>query len=40
MLAEAEDRIAVNRSAGELMINFGGDTNQAGQFARGVPISC
>ena len=27
----------MNRRTGELTINFGGDTNQAGQFARGVP---
>ena len=37
MLADAEERISVNRRAGELTINFGGDTNQAGQFARSVP---
>jgi hypothetical protein len=37
MLADAEDRIAINRRAGELTISFGGDTNQAGQFARSVP---
>jgi len=37
MLADAEDRITVNRRAGELTISFGGDTNQAGQFARSVP---
>ena len=27
----------INRRAGELTISFGGDTNQAGQFARSVP---
>lgn len=37
MLADAEERIVVNRRAGELTISFGGDTNQAGQFARSVP---
>jgi hypothetical protein len=37
MLADAEDRIAVNRRAGELVISFGGDNIQAGQFARSVP---
>jgi hypothetical protein len=37
MLADTEDRITVNRRAGELTISFGGDTNQAAQFARSVP---
>ncbi len=37
MLADAEERVAVNRRAGELTIGFGGDTNQAAQFARSVP---
>jgi hypothetical protein len=37
MLADAEDRITVNRRSGELTISFGGDTNQAAQFARSVP---
>ena len=37
MLADAEERISLNRRAGELTISFGGDTNQAGQFARSVP---
>ena len=37
MLADAEDRITINRRAGELTISFSGDTNQAGQFARSVP---
>jgi hypothetical protein len=27
----------VNRSGGELTVGFGGDTNQAAQFARSVP---
>ena len=29
--------MTVNRRSGELTINFGGDTNQAAQFARSVP---
>ena len=33
MLADAEDRITINRRAGELTISFSGDTNRAGQFA-------
>ncbi len=37
MLADAEDRITVNRRTGELLISFGGDNIQAGQFARSVP---
>jgi hypothetical protein len=37
MLADADERIAVNRRAGEITISFGGDTNQAAQFARSVP---
>ncbi len=37
ILGEAEDRISVNRKSGEITINFAGDTNQAAQFARGVP---
>jgi hypothetical protein len=37
MLTDANDRVAVNRRAGELTIGFGGDTNQATQFARSVP---
>ncbi len=37
ILAEAEGRYEVNRRTGEIIINFGGDTNQAAQFARGVP---
>jgi hypothetical protein len=37
MLADFEDRISLNRRAGELTISFGGDTNQAAQFARSVP---
>lgn len=37
MLADASDRIVVNRRAGELTVGFGGDTNQAAQFARSVP---
>jgi hypothetical protein len=37
MLADAEDRVTVNRRSGELTVGFGGDTNQAAQFARSVP---
>jgi hypothetical protein len=37
MLRDADDRVAVNRAAGELTISFGGDSNQATQFARSVP---
>ena len=37
MLRDADDRVTVNRRAGELTISFGGDTNQATQFARSVP---
>jgi hypothetical protein len=37
MLADSHERMTVNRRAGELTIRFGGDTNQAAQFARSVP---
>ena len=37
MLRDADDRVAINRRSGELTISFGGDTNQAAQFARSVP---
>ena len=37
MLADADERVIVNRRSGELTISFGGDTNQAMQFARSVP---
>jgi hypothetical protein len=37
MLAEPDERVTVNRRAGEIMISFGGDTNQAAQFTRSVP---
>jgi hypothetical protein len=37
MLGDQEGRITVNRRSGELTISFGGDTNQAMQFARSVP---
>ena len=37
MLADNEDRVTVNRRSGELIVGFGGDTNQAAQFARSVP---
>ena len=36
-LADPDERITVNRRAREIMIGFGGDTNQAAQFARSVP---
>src|SRR3984893_2809414 len=37
MLGDEEGRVIVNRGSGELTISFGGDTNQAMQFARSVP---
>jgi hypothetical protein len=37
MLVDADERVAVNRRAGEITITFGGDTNQAAQFTRMVP---
>ena len=37
MLADAEERVTINRRASEITISFGGDTNQAAQFARSVP---
>ena len=37
MLRDADDRVMVNRRAREMTISFGGDTNQAMQFARSVP---
>jgi hypothetical protein len=37
MLRDADDRVVINRRAGEMTISFGGDTNQAMQFARSVP---
>jgi hypothetical protein len=37
MLGDTNDRVTVNRRASELTIGFGGDTNQAAQFARSVP---
>ena len=37
MLADSEQRITINRRTGDLTISFGGDTNQAAQFARSVP---
>ena len=37
MLAESEERVVVNRKTREISINFGGDTNQANQFAKTVP---
>ena len=35
--AGGEGRVAENRKTGELTVSFGGDTNQATQFTRGVP---
>ena len=37
VLADADERVGVSRRAGELTVSFGGDTNQAAQFARSVP---
>jgi hypothetical protein len=37
MLADPDEPATINRRAGEITINFGGDTNQATQFARSVP---
>jgi hypothetical protein len=37
MLGNADERVIVNRRAGEITIGFGGDTLQAAQFARMVP---
>ncbi|MGH7068691.1 MAG: hypothetical protein ACREFO_01580 [Acetobacteraceae bacterium] len=37
MLADADERVTVNRLSGDLTISFSGDTNQAAQFARSVP---
>jgi hypothetical protein len=37
MLADTEQRVTINRRTGDLTISFGGDTNQAAQFARSVP---
>ena len=37
MMSDADDRVSLNRRTGELTISFGGDTNQAMQFARSVP---
>ena len=37
MLADADERVNINRRAGEITISFGGDTYQAAQFARSVP---
>jgi hypothetical protein len=37
MLGDQEGRVSINRRSGELTISFGGDTNQAMQFARSVP---
>jgi hypothetical protein len=37
MLAEPDERVTINRRAGEITISFGGHTNQAAQFTRSVP---
>jgi hypothetical protein len=37
MVGDEEGRVIVNRRTDELTISFGGDTNQATQFARSVP---
>src|SRR5215469_13347979 len=37
MLADADERVVINRRVGEITISFGGDTYQAAQFARSVP---
>ena len=37
MLADTDERVSVSRRASELTVSFGGDTNQAAQFARSVP---
>jgi hypothetical protein len=37
MLADPDERITINGRAREITIGFGGDTNQAAQFARSVP---
>jgi hypothetical protein len=37
MLADADAWVTMNRRAGEVVITFGGETNQAAQFARSVP---
>lgn len=37
MLADADQRVTINRRTGDLTISFGGDTNQAAQFTRSVP---
>ena len=37
ILAQSEERVTVNRGTREIQINFGGDLNQANQFARTVP---
>jgi len=37
ILAQSEERVTVNRNVREIQINFGGDIDQACQFARTVP---
>ena len=37
MLADADERVSINRRVSEITISFGGDTYHAAQFARSVP---
>ncbi len=37
ILLQSEERVTVDRTNGEVVVHFGGDTNQANQFARTVP---
>ena len=37
ILLQSEESVTVDRANGEVVVNFGGDTNQANQFARTVP---
>ncbi len=37
ILAQSEERVTVDRTSREIVVNFGGDTNQANQFTRTVP---
>jgi hypothetical protein len=37
MIGDGEDRVTINRRTGEVAVSFGGDNNQAAQFARSVP---
>ena len=40
MLADAEERVTINRHAGEITISFGGDTNQPRNSPAVSRISC